>query len=345
MIGSGLVHLKFFAFFRERPRRSRLCMGWIAACLMCAVMAAQDAGAPASAAEPTAPPTLRLTTDLVQIPVLILTAKGERLSAPLAPDRFQVRLHGGPAFQPKYVRVEGDDPIDLAIVVDTRIMSDDLLLKLDESIAALAPEFLHSGDHVSIFVIDCSNVETVQEVPADRARLKKAVDLALGGWTKRRMQKTAAACDTDTHLWDVLAYVTNSLSKHPGWHAILALTDGTNKKGNFSADALARLAQNDQVTILGLDPYMAGSHSRYIPGSSEDDFLEICGSSGGLGLGLLDKTVIERMQWFTQILRDRYIVEFPRPPNLKAGKTAMTVKIKGMEAFIRPAGDLVPVTE
>ena len=350
MIGSGMAHLKFFALLRERLRL-RLCMGWIAACLMCAAMAAQerparDSPAPVNQAEPLATPTLHLATNLVQIPVLILTAKGERLPAPIATQRFQVKLQGGPAFEPKYARVEGDDPIDLSIVVDTRIMPDDLLRKLDDSVAGLAPEFLHAGDHVSIFVIDCSTVRAVKEVPAERARLKRAVDLALVNWTERQTQKKGTPCDVDTHLWDVLAYVTDDLSKHPGWHAVVAVTDGTNKKGKFNADTLARMAQDDQVTILGLDPALnKGVYIRGRSGDSTEDFGEVCGLSGGLWLGLYDKTVAERMQWFTQVLRDRYIVEFPRPPNLKPGSTAMTIKIAGMEAFIRPAGDLVPVTE
>lgn len=350
MIGSGLVQLKLTAFLRERLPRPRLCLAWIAVGLinwgMLAAVPAQDNAAPVTQAEPLATPTLHLVTNLVQIPVLILTPKGERLPAPIATERFEVRLSGGPAFQPKYVRVEGDDPLDLAILVDTRVLQDNLLQKVDESIAELAPEFLHAGDHVSIYVIDCSTVNAVENVPADRARLKKAAGAALDGWTKRLTQKKAQPCDTNTHLWDILAFVTDGLFKHPGWHAILAVTDGTNKKGKFSADALARMAQNDQVTILGLDPALTtGVYRRGRPGDSAEEFGEVCGESGGLWLGLYDKTVAERLSWFTQILRDRYVVEFPRPPNLRPGNTAMTIKIEGMEAFIRPAGDLVPVTE
>ncbi len=309
-------------------------------------MAAQDSAAPAAQAESLATPTLHLATNLVQIPVLILTPKGERLPAPIALEKFQVKLHGGPAFQPKYARLEGDDPLDLAVVVDTRVLQNNLLQKVDDGIAELAPEFLRPGDHVSIYVIDCSTVSAVENVPADPARLKKAAGAALDSWSKRLTQKKTQPCDIDTHLWDILAYVTDSLFKHPGWHAIMAVTDGTNKKGKFSADELARMAQNDQVTILGLDPALTkGVYIRRRGGDNAEDFGEVCGSSGGLWLGLYDKSVAERFQWFAQILRDRYVVEFPRPPNLKPGNTAMTIKIEGMEAFIRPAGDLVPVTE
>ena len=346
MIGLGLVHLKFFGFLREWLRRPGLCVGLTAACLVNWGMAAQEGPAPVTQAEPPAPPTLHLVTNLVQIPVLILTPKGERLPAPIAPEKFQVKLHGGPAFQPKYARLEGDDPLDLAVVVDTRVLPDNMLPKVDDGIAELAPEFLHAGDHVSIYVIDCSTVQAVENVPADRARLKKAAGAALDSWSKRLAQKKAQPCDTNTHLWDILAYVTDSLFKHPGWHAIMAVTDGTNKKGKFSADALALIAQNDQVTILGLDPALTkGVYIRRHAGDNTEELGEVCGSSGGLWLGLYDKSVAERFQWFTQILRDRYVVEFPRPPNLKPGNTAMTIKIEGMDAFIRPAGDLVPVSE
>jgi hypothetical protein len=56
---------------------------------------------------------------------------------------------------------------------------------------------------------------------------------------------------------------------------------------------------------------------------------------------LLDFT----LQQFVAMLRERYIVEFPRPANTTAGQHAMNVKVAKSNFFIRPAGISVPIPD
>jgi hypothetical protein len=170
----------------------------------------------------------------VQIPVLVLTPEGEKLSSPIAQNRFSISFDGGPWSRPTYARLEGDDPIDLSIVLDTRSAQEDLLQRMDQTIADLAPSFLHPHDHVSIYAIDCSAMDYVEDVPAESRQLKFAVDAALSKWTARR-QKIKAACNPETHLWDLLAFVTDRLSSLSGRRVVLAVTDGHDKNSKRSS--------------------------------------------------------------------------------------------------------------
>jgi hypothetical protein len=52
-----------------------------------------------------------------------------------------------------------------------------------------------------------------------------------------------------------------------------------------------------------------------------------------------------RMKRFVRLLRERYIVEFPRPANATGGRHLKEIKIAGSDPFIRPAGISVPILD
>ena len=110
-----------------------LCALAVAACLGATLVAAQD-----NSAQSGATPTLHVYTNLVQIPVLVLDAWRDKLSSPVAQNRFSISFDGGPWSRPTYARLEGDGPIDLSIVLDTRSAQSDLLEKMDQTIADLS---------------------------------------------------------------------------------------------------------------------------------------------------------------------------------------------------------------
>ena len=51
------------------------------------------------------------------------------------------------------------------------------------------------------------------------------------------------------------------------------------------------------------------------------------------------------LQRFVTVLRERYIVEFPRPANSTSGQHAMNVQVAKGNYFIRPAGISVPIPD
>lgn len=311
-------------------------------------------------------PMLHVDTNLIQIPVLVLTTDLKKLSTQINSNRFSVSFNGGPAIRPSYVRQEGEESIHLAVVLDTRSLRADQLVKMDEAIANLAPSFLHERDRVSVYAIDCGTMRGEKEVPAEPTQLKIAVDRALSSWTSRQQVKKKAPCSAETHLWDQLAYVTNALRQQQGWRAIVAVTDGDDRKSRWGPAELTHLSQIDQVAIVGLDasqdaqrtsaqltPDTRGSLSSrglsslgpVVLPAGETALWTLCELSGGMAMPVAGASVAKRMERIVEMLRERYILEFPRPPGMKAGNVTMSVKIDGMNAFIRPAGDGVPLLD
>src|SRR6202044_2058552 len=92
--------------------------------------------------------TLHVYTDLVQVPTLVLGRNHESISPPIADQRFSVSIDFGPWFRVTHTRMEGTDPISLSILLDTGGASADLLPKIDDAIAALAPSSLSTRDRV-----------------------------------------------------------------------------------------------------------------------------------------------------------------------------------------------------
>lgn len=286
--------------------------------------------------------TLRVQTNLVQIPVLILTRDREKLTSPFAVNRLAIRLAGGPWVRPKFVRLEGGDPIDLAILVDPRGPQLGLLPKLSQAIARLAPSSLSSRDHVSIYVMGCSAMQAVEELPADAEKLRSAVEIALKNGTNRVVDGSHVRCKPETRVWDALGYVTRVMSDKPGRRAILAITDGDDLRSKVGPYDLGVLAQLDAVTIFGLD---ATNHLSGNPGlhwADERSLSAVSEQSGGIALELGGQTLDGVLTRFVQMLRDRYIVEFPRPTDLKPGRVELEVRVTGSDFFIRSAGKSVP---
>jgi len=196
--------------------------------------------------------TLHVYVNTIQIPVLVLEPDGERLKQLIAADRFSVSLDSGPWFRATHVRPEGEDPISLAIVLDTSGYTAELMPKMSAAIADLASESLHAQDRVSIYAMDCALIHAVSGIPADRARLRQAVDSALGSSAILKKGSHATACEQEGHLWDTLLYVTSELGKEPGRRVILAITDGRDRGSRQGWNELRYYAQANGVAVFGV---------------------------------------------------------------------------------------------
>jgi len=292
-----------------------------------------------------ATPTLHVYANTIQIPVLVLGADRQP-TAPIAPDRFMVSLDDGSKFRVTHVRREGDDPISLAILLDVGGQEKELMPKMGEALAGLAPLSLTARDHVSIYALDCSLVRSSDDVPAEWERLKHGVEIALQSWTNRGVGKHGSGCRQTVHLWDALAYVTRALSSLPGRRVILVLSEGNDKGSKNSWNALRTYAQASGVAIFGLT-YVPEEPGRlhYLDVGYESPFNSVCELSGGMLLTASRRTVARVLKRFTTLLRERYIVEFPRPFHSESGEHNLTVTIDKSGAFIRSAGISVPMAD
>ena len=165
---------------------------------------------------------------------------------------LSISIDDGPLFRATHVRPEGDDPISLSILLDVHGTDRDLLKKIDDAIAGLAPLSLRPRDHVSVYAMDCSLIRTLYDAPADRVRLKSAVDAALQPWIRRGRREDKHACPSRFNLWDALTFLTDELYELPGRRVILAVTDGDDGGSRSTWNQLRSNAQLRAVAIFGL---------------------------------------------------------------------------------------------
>ena len=282
------------------------------------------------------PMPLHAYANLVQIPVLVLSPSLEPLPL-ISASKFAISLDAGPKFRPTHVRLEGEDPIALSILLDVGESDAQLMPDIDDVVAGLSPTFLRRGDRVSIYALDCTLTRSLYNVPADSTQLKDGVDAALRLWNSRGQRKQAH-CKKAVHLWDALTLMTENLSSLRGRRVILAVTDGHDRGSSNTWNELRRFAAAGAVAIFGMTPH------ELLP-SPEDVFALVCGLTGGVVLAT-DKSKIRRdLERFTDMLRDRYILEFPRTDNAPAGLHTIDVTIGNSNAVIRSTGISVPITD
>ena len=309
------------------------------------VLRAQDASTPQD--EPIH--TLHVYANLIQIPTLVLGPYREQIKKPIAESRFSVSIDSGRWFRVTHVRLEGDDPISLSILLDTGGDTTELMPKIGDAIAHLAPLSLHPKDHVSVYALDCSLVRTWNDVPAETVGLKAAVDDVLESWTLRRQKRHGADCRQTVHLWDALAYIVADLYKLPGRRVVLVVSDGRDRGSEHSWNDVRVYAQTAGVAVFGvtsIPPYMVGDNRMFSRLSSESPLPSLCELSGGMVLSTSVRSLEGTLTRFTTMLRQRYIVEFPRPANSTAGTHDIRVTIaKGEGNFIRSSGISVPLPD
>jgi hypothetical protein len=361
MMPPGVV----LAVRRSRPHKTGL--------LVCAVVLAiapnpTNAQTPAAAVAPSTdnrqPPitTFHVYTNLEQIPVLVLNADHQRMK-PIDTSRFRVRIDSGPLFVPKYVRQEGDDPISLAILIDATRQKNELIPQLTQSISELAPGYLHSHDLVAVYRFDCNLIRTLYFKPADPAVLKDAVDRALESWhSGGEKQASGGSCKPSMPLWDSMAKTLADLSHQPGRHVLLVVSDGQDTGSKTPWTQVMRSAQTDSAAVfaltnLSLQIFKSEEDNR--PGrvvirpqvtwnwkllqDPENKLDLICELSGGLEIQAEQRFEAFRLKEFAQMLRERYILEYPRGKDRKAGINGLEVSLGRDDLYIRPSGVSAPV--
>jgi hypothetical protein len=127
--------------------------------------------------------TLHVYTNLAQVPTLVLTKRHEEMT-PVPPARFRLSLDSGPAVPPTHVRVEGYEPISMAILIDTMVPKSELLPQVQEAVTGLARRSLGPQDRVSIYAMDCNLNLAADQVTPDAKSLENAMNTAMA-WAIR----------------------------------------------------------------------------------------------------------------------------------------------------------------
>jgi hypothetical protein len=289
--------------------------------------------------------TLHVYVNLVQIPTLVLSPSFSPLP-PISLDKFNIRLDSGPRFHPPHIRVEGDDPIDLAILLDLSSDAYGLQSAFSRSILAFVNQSLLPHDRVSIYAIDCLFVGTSKDMPATEGdHIAQALDAAIAYPQLHRVGQKGPHCGNSLHLWNVLATVEKSIGNLPGRRVILVVSNGRDHKSSEHWTDLRRYAVSRSITLFGfypdLTPLIHFNNVHYEL-STEDPFNLLCQLTGGLVLFTSPSAVPNNLKRTIDFVRGRYILEFPRPDAGNGGDHLIQVTLTKTDAFIRPAGISYP---
>lgn len=292
--------------------------------------------------------TLHVYTDLVQVPTLVLHGNEQLLSESIDEKRFSISIDQGPWFRVTHARLEGEDPISLAILLDSD--AKDMMAGISGTLATLAPSLLSTRDRVSIYAMDCGLIRSLNQEPADSRTLMVGVDAVLKSWISRGKKSDRNCGQKLVNLWDALGYIALQMVPHPGRRVILAITDGQDRGSVRTWDEVRQFVQLQGLTVFGITnvpaiTVMTGATRAF---HTHDGYglQAICQLSGGIVRQTYPALTKAALQQILTMVRLRYILEFPRPANSTVGVHDMRVKIaKGDDLFVRPSGISVPLPD
>jgi hypothetical protein len=334
----------------------------VAACLAAtvgfaaALRAVKAQTEPAQGTAPDSAYTLHVYADLLQVPTLVLTPlHGAYLG--LTSQSFSLRLDQGPKFHPTSVRLEGADSITLAILLDLTTSPNSMFTSFAEAMSKLPAGVLSARDYISVYAYDCALVRTTEDKPATPEELRASMAKVLTEGREKARNGATQSCWSEKRLYDVLATVEKDIGDLPGRRVILVISDGADRHSvNNNWSNVARFAGSKSITVFGIrpaakhteiglfDPFSEpGAHGWWTT-TVADPFGMLCGSSGGLVLAVGRGTngMTGQIRRAISLLRDRYILEFPRPVNGDPGLYSINVTINDPKAIIRPAGVAFP---
>ena len=302
--------------------------------------------------EPDHPYTLHVYANLIQIPSLVLTpAQGSYRG--LKSTDFTLRLDSGPAFHPFHARLEGNDPVSFAFLLDDGATSNTILLeKLDKAVAKLSPEVFRPQDRLEVFALDCNLVRSVDDV-ASLATLRTGIGKAMQDPALHGDAANGGKCHKHLPLWDAIGAVANQVHDKPGRRVMVAITDGIDDGSQNRWDRVRQYASDYSIAIFALQPAfqivpMGTSGSRHTPGADKASagMLEmLCEGTGGLLLDANPANSASQLRRIMELLRNRYILEFPRASGSEAGLHRIDVSVADRNAIIHTSGIAVPVED
>ena len=291
----------------------------------------------------TVPYTLHVYTDLVQIPTLVLSPSRKTMP-PIEAQQFRISLDSGPLFQPTHVRLEGEDPITLAILLDLSLDQRNLPKTLSKDIASLVPDSLHPTDRVSIYAVGCNLIRSANGIPADAGEIEHSIDSILQS-SESHGKRGHSTCADSVRLWGALGVIAGQISSLPGRRVILAISSGYDGGDGVKWTDLKRFAAHESIAIFGISIPSYDAAERFRFSGREYLFNLVCELTGGLVMRPQKQELPQALSRFVELVRGRYILEFPRPVNAAAGSHDIEVTLDKTKAFIRSSGISFPLPD
>jgi hypothetical protein len=293
--------------------------------------------APQARPENPAPYILHLYARLVELPTMILLRDIKKPTT-LDPQLINIRLNHERPFHPTSLRLEGNDPLTLAILIDVSGDQPHQISALQKHFAEWVSASLHPQDHVSIYALDCSLLQTSNNVAADSPDLQKRLDFALTSPLTHDATKNPS-CGKSIRLRGAAVYVMRELSQLPGRRTLLLVTGGRDGKGSLTWPQVNQEAKNNSVTVFALTAPDPLDFQRMT------DIYDLTQESGGFLFSPTPSDLPMALNRMISLLRKRYILQFPMPQSLTPVVYQVDVTVPKFDAVIRPSGVTVPVPQ
>jgi hypothetical protein len=285
--------------------------------------------------------TLKVYANLIQVPTLVLDHDRRPLRR-IEPSRFRVSLDGGKKFAPARARIEGEDPLDVAILLDMSGSQRHLISSFANAAGKMASS-LHSQDRISVYALNCQLIRSARQMIPQAELVSRSVEAALSA-PGLDEGYSHGECPKQLPLWDAMTRVVRDMSDSPSRRVMLVVSEG-DVRGFLSWDNLHRYAADYGVALFGLNDGFAYTYDP-LRNKRDDPFRRLCESTGGLVMYSEPRDLEKRLNQWVTMLRGRYVVEFPRPQPLADGMHEIQVSIKGDSlAFVTLAGVGVPLPD
>lgn len=281
-------------------------------------------------------PTIHVSTDRVQIPALVLGEHREEI-APLLKEQFRVTLDQREF--PVTIRREGDDPLEVTVLVDTSDPQNSLLPLLRDAFSSLSTVSLRPSDHLSVFGMDGCKLRRFRTLdPAKNGDI--AVSVSNAAQTPSAVHGN---CSNPAGLWDVLWYLVTSMQNLPGRRILLPITNGDASKSTKTASAVRQVANQYGVSLFPiaergrLQGPLRGGDVRFMDSGSILYLSTVSEFSGGIVSEAIPPNVPYALAYVFQMVRSRYILEFPRPEGM-FGTHKLNVSLRSRRAIVLAGG-------
>lgn len=212
---------------------------WLMMLIATTSLRAQSADTPAAATEAT-----------LELPVLIVDHE-HRPADGITADKLKIKTGAGQPFAPLAMRLEDQDPLSLAILIDASRNSFHDLDKLGDDFASFIGSVLLPSDRITMYAADCAMTRSMLNAPPEAAALRKGVADALSAPTLHN-GKTHSTCGKTVTLWDDVAVAVSGLSHAPGRRVLLMISSGTDGASKYDWLAVHQYAFDQGVAIFGM---------------------------------------------------------------------------------------------
>jgi len=303
------------------------------------------AGAAAQESPQTTGPTLKVTTQVVNVYVVVRNKNG-RLIPDLTKKDFEIKEDNLPQKITYFTR-ETDTPLTFAIMIDTSPSQERVLDVEQREAKAFLRQIVRPRDLACVIHFDLE-VELLQDFTIDQRLLDNAIDETVinGGGHGVLPSPLPSRSIGGTHLYDSIYLAANELLSHEvGRKVLILLTDGEDQGSQESLDQALEAAQKSDCIIYAIDIVDRAFYGFGNMGFNGDSVLsKLCKQTGGNVIKV--KKIRNTSAAFQEIadeLRTQYSLGYtPSNPRKDFGFRKIQVRVTQSNYKVQARGGYYP---